>query len=200
MYDSFLGSGCKFINFEDDFYQATVKKITTILLEADNYGFKKQAMEFIFKCWNVDTWLTALVPLHVKIWYEAYGKEYWLPNISDAGYDAEPVRYHNHILNMWWHDDWKEWGTLQENDKTINSDEDGEKQQNYKGRTITFPVTIMLPPTVELMDRQYKEDLKPFIETPTFRSQFDWLYSEKLRPLLPHIHPKAENERGQSWL
>jgi hypothetical protein len=79
-----------------------------------------------------DAFFIALLPIHNKIWYEAYSP-YWLlhcePDSSDPDYT-----FFNDLINMYWH--WKNqlWSKKEE-----------------------FCVTIMLPPTRGLVNLAYQE-------------------------------------------
>ena len=85
-----------------------------------------------------DAFFLSLLPIHLKIWYEAYAP-YWLEHcrpVSDRDDEAE-FTYYNDLIDMYWVGEWQGW--------------------KRKGK---WEVTIMLPPTKGLVLLQYREDMK----------------------------------------
>ncbi len=89
-----------------------------------------------------DAFLIALLPVHNKIWYEAYSP-YWLLHckpVTDRDTETE-FTYYNDLIDMYWAWKWQEW--------------------KKKGE---YAVTIMLPPTKGLISLQYADDKKALAE------------------------------------
>lgn len=187
VYEDFLFGGRMFLDTKDDAFTNSAQAINTIIVKAENAGFKKRLMDWLFECWDLDLFLDALCPLHYQVWFEGYGKWYWAHKIEDKGEGLEPLRYYNPILDMWWHNEWREWCTLSEDGET------GEKKPG-------FPVTIMLPPTMDLMEMDYRDCIEPFQKPDSkWRVKIPWLYSDQFKGVFPHLHPE-ENEAKQLTL
>ncbi len=82
-----------------------------------------------------DAFFIALLPVHNKIWYEAYSP-YWLLHckpVTDRDTETE-FTYYNDLIDMYWAWKWQEW--------------------KKKGE---YAVTIMFPPTKGLVALAYRE-------------------------------------------
>lgn len=136
----FLLAGCNFKESDRDEVDAIGKRLNGIMKEAED----KKAGKVLFATYDIDQFLKALLPLRLRIWYEAYAP-YWIKNCEKTG--SEEFPYHNDIIGMDWWEGHGEWATT----KT----EGGKKTVDYKGG-----VTIMLPPTMELVQAAYQEEMR----------------------------------------
>ena len=146
---SFATGGCRKAkdDGESEAWKTANKKTEEVMKEWSSSGKIKKAFEVLFQTYDIEMWLVALLPLHYKIWYEAYGP-YWLSHCIPT-FESE-YTFTNDIIGMEWWAEHNEWAAVKV--------EDGKKVTDYeKG------VTIMLPPTREPLDKAYKEDMETLI-------------------------------------
>lgn len=167
-YNNFLYGGRMFLSERDTAFENSVQAIGKIVTAADNAGFKKRAMDWLFECWDFESFINSLVPLYLRIWYEGYGKWYWLYKTEEAG--EEPLKYHNKIIDMWWDSEIGMWCTVK----------DGKPG---------MPMTLMLPPTRELMDKAYRTEFAAYINS-EWRMRIPWLFEEQFKVVFPQLHPQ----------
>lgn len=103
------------------------------ILDEDAGKTSKEAGRVLFSTYDEEKFLEALLPLHYRIWYEAYAP-YWLNHTIQNPMNSE-YPYHNDIIGM----DWDA-----ENGVWINRED--------------YSFTLMLPPTKELLEERYRED------------------------------------------
>lgn len=101
-----------------------------IVDEERKKGEMKRLGRILFSTYSVDSFLNAGCRLRDRIWFEAYGP-YWL---SRCEWNEEKKTWWNSIIGMWWRPEYCEWVS------------DNESKW-----------TIMLPPTRELLLKQYRE-------------------------------------------
>ena len=115
-----------------------------LIFDAHMPEIRAAAKEYM-KTEDLDALALSLLPVHNKIWYEAYAP-YWLSHckpVDDRDTEAE-FTYYNDLIDMYWVGKWQEWKKKEE-----------------------FAVTIMLPPTKGLTEFRYQEDekaLKEYLE------------------------------------
>jgi hypothetical protein len=134
--ETFLFSGMPVAGSEDPELGETVDAIRIILNHHMNEI--RAAVKRYLNDGDQDAFFLSLLPVHLKIWYEAY-VPYWLKHchqVSDRDDEAE-FTYYNDLIDMHWVGKWQEW--------------------KRKGK---WEVTIMLPPTKGLVLLQYREDMK----------------------------------------
>ena len=142
----FLVSGCRLLTRDKDTadWKGFIRATDKITEEWISQGGNREVAKVLWKIYDIDAFFTSLLPLHYKIWYEAYGP-YWLAHCTPTFEDE--YTFTNDIIEMEWWAKHNEWAAVKM--------EDGKKVTDYeKG------VTIMLPPTQELLEKRYKEDLE----------------------------------------
>lgn len=127
----FLIGGCRILKSDEkgmaDFIEAAQR-----ILDEDDGKTSKEAGRVLFATYDEEKFLEALIPLHYRIWYEAYGPV-WLSHCIPTADPEYP--YTNDIIKMEWEAKSSVW---------INREE------------LSF--TTMLPPTKELLEKRYQED------------------------------------------
>lgn len=140
----FIISGCRFLKDDfKDWEDSFTKEVNRILEEEDET--RKAASKILFTTYDIEKFLTAICGIHDRIFYEAYAP-YWLHHTSPNPMSSE-YPYHNDIIDMdWWaeHDEWAK-----------TKLEDGKLVTDYQGG-----VTIMMPPTEELIRKAHEEQKK----------------------------------------
>ena len=131
MMKDFLCGGCRILKEDQKGIEAFTKKVKEIM-EEDGEGAAKEASRVIFSTYSVDKFLEALLPIHYRILYEAYAPV-WLSHCRKREEPGYP--YRNDIIQMDWEEKSGVWV-------------DREK--------VSF--MQMLPPTKELMEKQYAEE------------------------------------------
>lgn len=140
----FILMGCRFLTADfKDWEKGFIESVNKILEE--EHGAKKEASRVLFKTYDIDKFLTTLCRIHYRIWYEAYAP-YWLNHTSPNPMSSE-YPYHNDIIDMDWWAEHNEWAKTKV--------EDGKMVTDYQGG-----VTIMIPPTEELIKQTLDEELK----------------------------------------
>lgn len=142
----FLLCGVKVLK-EDCETSGVIDRINMILAEETAKGTIKEASRILFSTYDVDKFLEALCPLHDRVFYEGYGP-YWVKHCTV--YDEEDVQTigggefsaWNDIIDMGWI---AEYGIWKKKDELC--------------------WTHMLPPTMELIRRRYKEAKKAYAGT-----------------------------------
>ena len=112
-----------------------------LIFDAHMPEIRAAAKEYM-KTEDLDALVLSLLPVHNKIWYEAYAP-YWLSHckpVDDRDTEAE-FTYYNDLIDMYWVGKWQEW--------------------KRKGE---FAVTIMLPPTKGLLALAYQEEIESLEE------------------------------------
>lgn len=127
-------------------WKKVIRDAERLVDEWDKQGGIKNASKVLFSTYDIDAFLTALCPIHCTVWFKAYGT-YWLKHIRETGEQEYP--YYNDILDMHW---WKE-----ANEWAKTKIEGGKRVTDYHGG-----VTIMLPPTRELLDAEYKREMESY--------------------------------------
>lgn len=103
-----------------------------------------EAVKGLFENYKFDDMLLRLLPLRSRIWHEAYGP-YWLAHCRPTA--EEEYTFTNDLIGMEWWESSNEWAATKI--------EAGKKVTDYQRG-----VTIMLPPTKELLDQAYEDDKK----------------------------------------
>lgn len=128
----FIVSGCRIFN--EDVNEELMSGLYQICEHEKKGGSYKAASRILWKTYSIDEFLEILCPVHDRIWYEWYGP-YWL---SKVVFDEERQVYTTPLLpGMHW-----------------------EKNQWYSDDPDKLQVTIMLPPTKELLDKVAVEDME----------------------------------------
>ena len=142
----FLVSGVRSADKDQDSddWKAVIRKSEGFIDEWSKSGRMKEVSKILFTTFDVDKFLFALLPLYYKIWYEAYGP-YWLKHCIPTFEDE--FTFSNDIIGMEWWDEHHEWASVKI--------EGGKKVCDYRKG-----VTIMLPPTEELLQEAYRKDLE----------------------------------------
>ena len=121
-----------------------IKKKERLVEEWEYKGKIKKAYNILFTTYDIEMFLEPLIPLQIKILYEAYGP-YWLSHCKPV--TGDEFTFKNDIIDMEWWEGHNEWAAV----KTVN----GEKAVDYeKG------ITVMLPPTRELLEKEYATEMK----------------------------------------
>jgi hypothetical protein len=138
----FLLMGCR-IGTE---YGNAEKELTQRVQAELNAGQKhiNEAFKKLLTHYDINQFITDLCPVHTAVWYKAYGP-YWLEHCSENPMSDE-FPYHNDLIDMDWWAEAREWAKTKM--------EDGKLVVDYRGG-----VTIMLPPTKELLQQDFKEEL-----------------------------------------
>ena len=139
---SFLLCGIRILK-EDENNEA-IERINMILAEEIAWGALKEASRILFSTYNVDKFLEALCPVHDRVFYEGYAP-YWIEHCDV--YNEEGKQTHgggefsawNHIIDMGWIEEYGVWKKKDE-----------------------MCWMIMLPPTMELIQKEYEEAKKRY--------------------------------------
>lgn len=139
---SFLLCGIRILK-EDENNEA-IERINMILAEEIARGALKEASRILFSTYNVDKFLEALCPVHDRVFYEGYAP-YWIEHCDV--YNEEGKQTHgggefsawNHIIDMGWIEEYGVWKKKDE-----------------------MCWMIMLPPTMELIQKEYEEAKKRY--------------------------------------
>lgn len=127
-------------------WEKVISETQRLIDEWKSQGGIKKASKILFDTYDLDAFFTALCPIHTTIWFKAYGG-YWLKHISETGEKEYP--YYNDLLDMHWWEECNEWAKTK-----IDG---GKRVTDYFGG-----VTIMLPPTQERIDREYKREMESY--------------------------------------
>lgn len=144
--NEFLVSGCRPMKRDKDSanWKGFIRAADGFIAEWVKAGGNKDASKVLFKTYDIDAFLEALLPIHYKIWYEAYGP-YWLSHCTPT-FESE-YTFTNDIIGMEWWAENSEWMSV----KMVDGKKEPDLQKGW---------TIMLPPTQELLDKAYKEDME----------------------------------------
>lgn len=143
---SFVTLGMRLANGDkgSEDWRNVIKATERIFNEWAEQGKLKEASKILFTTYDLDKFLEALFPIRSTVWHLAYGG-YWLKHITETGEQEYP--YYNDILDMYWWKEHHEWAATKI--------ENGKRVTDYYGG-----VTIMLPPTKELIDAEYKAEME----------------------------------------
>lgn len=133
MMRDFIYGGIR-IPIEDKTGAEAFKKVRDEILEQDAKKVSKEASRALFKTYDLDKFMEALLPIHYRLWYEAYGPV-WLSHCKATGDPEYP--YHNDIIGM----DWDQKSSVWFNREKVSW-------------------TLMLPPTKELLEAAYQSDME----------------------------------------
>lgn len=137
----YMGTRCRMDDLEVKDMMDAIKRINK---EEQKAGELKRLQKVLFTTYSLDKFLGESVRWHNRIWYEAYAP-YWLTHVTK--HDNPEYPYYNDLIDMYWWDKCNEWAATKI--------EDGKQVTDYhKG------VTIMLPPTKELIEKEYAEERK----------------------------------------
>ena len=129
------------IRIRNDDGNEAVKQIKAIIAEeTENL---RQAMRVLLATYSIDEFFIAMLPSQNRVFYEGYGP-YWAAHCKPTNDPQFP--YTNDLIDMeWWegHDEW-----------AATDFADGKRTVDYKRG-----VTIMLPPTVEIIQADYEKEL-----------------------------------------
>jgi len=144
--NEFLVSGCWLMKGDEDSaaWKGFVRAAESFIADWARTGGSKDASRALFKAYDNDAFLAALLPLHYQIWYEAYGP-YWLSHCAPTL--EEDFTFANDIIGMEWWAENNEWTSV----KAVGGKKGPDLQKGW---------AILLPPTRELLDKAYKEDLE----------------------------------------
>ena len=137
----FLLSG---IRIRKDDGDETAGKIEAVV--RDEQGSMRKAMEILLSTYDMDEFLKALCPIQCRIFHEGYGL-YWVSHCKPTGDPEFP--YTNDLIGMEWWEGHNEWAATKM--------EDGKRTVDFKRG-----VTIMLPPTMELIQKDYQEEMQRY--------------------------------------
>lgn len=141
----FLVGGCRLMKRDKDSadWKAFIRETERLIDEWVKDGGNKAVAKVLFTTYSIEKFLEALLPIHYKVWYEAYGP-YWLSHCTPTFEDE--YTFTNDIIEMEWWAEHNEWMSV----KMV----DGKKEPDLaKGWT------LMLPPTKELLDKDYAETM-----------------------------------------
>lgn len=132
---------------KEDESDKVIDRINMILAEEKAKGTLKEASRILFSTYDVDKFLEALCPVHDRVFYEGYAP-YWIDHC--AVYNEEGMQTMgegvfsawNSIIDMGWIEEHNIW-------KAKGKDE----------------WRIMLPPTMELIRKEYEERKKEYAGT-----------------------------------
>lgn len=144
---AFMIGSCRLAPRETDTgdWKGCIRRIENIRDEYLKSGeWSKPFNNVLMKTFDMDKYLESLLPMYYRFWYEGYGP-YWLEHCSPT-FEKE-FTFQNDIIGMEWWEEHNEWAAVKI--------EDGEKTVDYQRG-----VTIMLPPTQDLLEKAYKEDLE----------------------------------------
>ena len=143
---SFVTLGMRLANGDkgSEDWRNVIKATERLFNEWAEQGKLKEASKILFTTYDLDKFIEALCPIHSTVWHLAYGG-YWLKHITETGEQEYP--YYNDILDMYWWKEHHEWAATKI--------ENGKRVTDYYGG-----VTIMLPPTKELIDEEYKAEME----------------------------------------
>lgn len=99
---------------------------------------ERAALTVLFSSYNINGFLTALLPVKYKAFYLGYGP-YWVSHckpVTESDGNAAPT-YYNDIIDMFWIPKLRMWK-----------------------RKDKWQITIMLPPTMEMINEAYATELK----------------------------------------
>ena len=100
-------------------------------------GTMKKASRVLFTTYSIEKFLEALLPIHYRVWYEGYAP-YWCQHCrpyKGPGMSGRPLTYWNDLIGMGWNSEYSLW---------------------EKEKEICW--TLMLPPTMELVSREYQQE------------------------------------------
>ncbi len=129
---------------KEDESDKVIDRINMILAEEKAKGTLKEASRILFSTYDVDKFLEVLCPVHDRVFYEGYAP-YWIEHC--AVYNEEGKRTlgggefsaWNDIIDMGWIEEHKIWKKKDE-----------------------MCWTVMLPPTLELIQKEYEEVKKRY--------------------------------------
>ena len=139
---SFLLCGIRILK-EDENNEA-IERINMILAEEIARGALKEASRILFSTYNVDKFLEALCPVHDRVFYEGYAP-YWIEHcdvyneVGKQTHGGGEFSAWNHIIDMGWIEEYGVWKKKDE-----------------------MCWMIMLPPTMELIQKEYEEAKKRY--------------------------------------
>lgn len=114
-----------------------IGRVTAIIDQEVKAGAMKRASNALFHTYDVDKFLEALLPIHNRVWYEGYGP-YWCQHCkpyTGTGMSGKPLTFWSDLIEMGWNPEYSIW--------------ESEKKISW---------TLMLPPTMELVAKQYQEE------------------------------------------
>jgi len=121
---------------------AALAEMERIMME--NRGVILEAEKSVFMTYGIEEMVTRLLPLQNEIKHKAYGP-YWLAHCSPIS--GKEYTYTNDLIGMEWWDPVNVWAATRI--------EGGKRVTDYRGG-----VRIMLPPTKELLEKEYEEEKK----------------------------------------
>ena len=142
---SFILSGVLIL--KEDESDGVIDRINMILAEEKAKGTLKEASRILFSTYNVDKFLEALCPVHDRVFYEGYAP-YWIEHCAVYNEEGKQTMGEgafsawNSIIDMGWieeHNIWK-----------------AKKKDEWR---------IMLPPTMELIRKEYEDRRKEYAGT-----------------------------------
>lgn len=117
------------------------KRRNMVISDYRKRGLFNEALKDLIRTKNIETYLMRLLPVKNTLTYLVY-PEFWLSRTEETGEPEFP--YYNAIIGMrWWkgHDTW-----------VATKIEDSKRVVDYQKGTM-----IALPPTKEMIAREYKE-------------------------------------------
>ncbi|MBQ7655632.1 MAG: hypothetical protein IJS41_03895 [Clostridia bacterium] len=140
----FLFSECRILKKDGGTeLPAFAERARGIMGKAGRDGVFRKAMESLYREYDADGFLEALQPLQTEIWRKAYGP-YWLKHCARTGEPDFP--WHNDIIGRHWWEGRNVWVLTKNESGFLEID-------RRKG------ATSKLPPTAELMDERYEEEM-----------------------------------------
>ena len=121
---------------EGDSY--ALDQVRSVLSENEIRDAERAALAVLFSSYDLDDYLMAVLPLHLKIYYLGYGP-YWTAHCKPVSGMDEGVElaYYNDLIDMYWVPESRQW--------------------KQKGR---WAWTVMLPPTMELIREEYRREVE----------------------------------------
>ncbi len=114
-----------------------INRIKVIVDQEVGAGAMKRASKVLFTTYDADKFLEALLPIRQRVWFEGYGP-YWCQHCkpyTGSGMSGKPLTYWNDLIGMGWNPEYSVW---------------------EKEKEICW--TLMLPPTIKLVRREYKQE------------------------------------------
>ena len=139
----FLVSGLRIADDDSD-WREVIRRIERVIGEAKRDGSYRLAASALFASYDVDKMLEVALPIRYKVLYEAYGP-YWLRHCKPIS--GSEYTFSNDIIGMEWWEKNRIWASVKM--------EGGKKVTDYRKG-----LTVMLPPTMELLDAAYKRDME----------------------------------------
>jgi len=143
---AFLLDGLQVLKGDEGGADAIKRRIAMITEKQSWKDRMLDARDILFRTYSLDEFLTAVCPMHDEIWYMAYGP-YW---VSKTQVDPETGEITNPVVDAIWGEKFY-WNA---------------EHNQWEGKEkLTW--TIMLPPTQELLEKAYREEVERYEQRKT---------------------------------